>query len=1040
MTPQNINVNFQMGLDLKNDPFQLQVGKFLSLENMIFQTGMLLKKRPGYANISGAPLTSAYLTTLNGNLLAVGDTISAYSQSLEKFITKGTLQPCSVSVSPVIRNNIDQVQTDSQIANGLLCITYTQEYDSTPVYLFAVQDSVTEQNIVLPSAIPALGGGTISGSSRVFIVRNFFVIVSPVLIGGNTFLQYISVSIYNPNAISTPQNTTAEVYVPITSNPGWDGIVSGDKTTLVLAYNTTSAGQGVHVATLTATQIAANTESGVIFAFVGAQASILSIGVDATASPNIYYISYWSSVSTNGFVAGVYTGFGTITQQFAPVQIITATPISNMAAAAQNGSALVFSEVINAYPYDAAIPTHYINGITVSQLGVAGVQYTVIRSVGLASKAFLVDGVIYFLSAFQSPFQPSYFLINGSVCTEQSPVIVAKLAYQNGGGYLVLGLPGATVIGNVLSISYLYKQDVEALNTLNNPQQTTAGGIYSQLGINQVFIEIGTQTIDSAEIGQDLHLSGGFLSMFDGYFPVEHNFFVFPDSVEAVWSATGGAIAAQPDGITNIDAYYYIATYEWTDGKGNPFRSAPSIPVAVTTTGTGTTGSITIYVPTLRLTQKVFNVVKIVIYRWSVETEVYNQITSISTPILNNTTIDSITYVDTLPDADVVGNNILYTTGGVVPDTNGPATNIMTLFDTRLFEVDAEDTNVLWLSKTVIEGTPVEMSSDFTIYIAPNTGTVESTGGMTALFPMNDKLMIFKKEAIYYMNGTGPDNLGTTSAGCPLGNYSPPTFVTSVVGCTNQQSIVLTPDGLMFQSDKGIWSVNNALQTSYIGAPVEAYNGDTVTSANVVPGTNFVLFTLDTGMILMYDYYYGQWGTWVGLLPILSSCIYNGFHTLLTETPELYQQTSDSYLDGSNPVLMQFSTSWINLASLTGYQRFYEVFILGNFLSPNQMEVQIAYDYNSSLYHSSTITPQNFSPTIPGPFGIPTPFGSVSQILPWRIHAKQQLCTSFQVRLQEVFDPTYGTVAGAGFSLSGINCKVQLKKSIRPTRGANAVG
>lgn len=1116
MTATNININFGQGLNTKTDPFQLPIGQFLSLQNSVFQKGGLLSKRNGYqVVIAGASNTSAYLTTLNGNLLAVGDTISAEVPSLDEFITKGTLQPCSLNVSPVIRNNLNQIQTDSTLANGLICITYIQQ-NNTPSaqitnYLYAIQDATTEQNVIEPTAIPVLSGATVAGSSRVVSLGNFFVIVTPVTISGTTSLQYFSIPLLDPSNPSPPQNTTAEAYVPLANTPGWDICVQSG--VLFVVYNTTTGGQGIHIAILSPALIAANGTSSIINGENGSnfKASILAITPDLTL-PNIpyVYITFWNPSNSDAYVMAAFTNGSSVGIAFAPRIFSTSVNALNLACSAANGLASLYVEVSNNYSYDSAIPTHFIQKNTVTFTGTLGTLITSIRSIGLASKAFTVNGVSYYLAAFESPFQPSYFLINGTASTEASPVIVAKLAYQNGGGYLTFGLPGVTVTDTTASISYLFKQDVEALNTLNNTQQTTAGGIYSQLGINVAFFEIGTQNIQSAEIGQDLHLSGGFLSMFDGYFPVEHNFFVWPDSVEATYtetstvtptgtfssgaftivvsSATGlavgmsisdttnssyiptgtmitfvngttitiskatthagsgdtlsiqGNIAAQPDGSTNTNAYFYQVTYEWTDAKGNAFRSTPSIAIPVTTAGNGTAGTITINVPTLRLTQKVFNVVKIVIYRWSVETQVYNQVTSITAPVLNDTTIDSIAFVDTLPDANVVGNNILYTTGGVAPDVNGPATNIITLFDTRLFLVSAEDSNLLWVSKSVIEGTPVELSVAFTIYIAPNTGTVQTSGPITALFPMDDKLIIFKENSIYYMNGTGPDNLGTTSVGCPLGQYSPPIFITAVVGCTNQSSIVLTQAGLMFQSDKGIWLLGRDLSTNYIGAPVEEFNSFFVTSANVIPGTNFVLFTLNTNTILMYDYYYGQWGTWSGPGTIISSCIYNGLHTILTNHGQVLQQTPGSYLDNTNPVLMQFTTSWLNLASLQGYQRFYEMYLLGVFLSPHTIDVQVAYDYNASIYHLSTIYPKNFSPSTPSPFGVPAPFGSVPQLEQWRVHAKKQLCQSFQISIQEVFNPAYGTIAGAGFTMSGINCEVEILRATRPIRGANAAG
>lgn len=1115
MSSQAVAFNFGQGENSKTDPWQLPVGQFLSLTNSLFQKGGLLGKRPGYATVATAPARSAYLTTLNNNLLSVGNTINAECVPLNQFIAKGNLQPCSLSVAPAIRNNLNQIQTDSAVANGLICMVYTQQNTTTSAavstYLYAIQDATTQQNIITPSAIPVLSSGTISGSSRVVVVGEYFVILSPVTVSGTVYLQYFSIPLNNPALPSAAQNTFAEAYVPLGSNPGWDAVVANG--VLLVGYNTTAGGQGVHITSLTAAQIAANQASGVVRTFTNAayKAGIMSLCADTTVVPAIIYVSFWNPTTTDGYTCAVYSTFGALTIQFSPQKIISTVATVNLASCAQNSSCLVFSETTNAYSYDSTLPSNFITGVSVSSAGVVGTPGNSIRSVGLASKAFIVSGVAYFLSAFQSTYQPSYFVINGSTSTAASPVIVAKLAYQNGGGYLTLGLPSVTLENTTASFSYLYKQNVEALNTLNNTQQTTAGGIYSQLGINVADITFGTDAISSAEIAQDLHLSGGYLSIFDGYYPVEHNFFLFPDNLQCAFTATsavtptgtfslGGTtvvvssatgilagmsitdtsnatyipagtivlyvsgttvtiskptihaaagdslsiqanMAAKPDGTTNTNAYFYQGVCEWTDSKGNAYKSQPSIPVGMTTSGSGTAGYATINLPTLRLTQKVATPVKLVLYRWSAHTQVYNQVTSITAPLLNSTTVDSVTFVDTLADASVIGNNLIYTTGGVQPDSNGPASNVINLFDTRLFMINAEDDNVLTLSKTVVEGTPVEIPLAFTIYVAPNIGTTGSTGGMKCLFPMDDKLIIFKKNSIFYINGTGPDNLGSTSPGSPLGNYSQPTFITSVTGCDNPKSIVLTPDGLMFQSDNGIWIIDRfSLKASYLGAPVEAYNDFVVTSATVIPNTTFVVFTLNTNVILMYDYYYSQWGHWKVPNPIISSCISNGLHTVLTDQGQIQQQTPGTYMDGTDPVLMQFTSSWLNLASLQGYQRFREMYFLGQFLSPHQLQVQIAYNYNPSLRQASLITPQNFSTSVPSPFGSPTPVGSVPQLEQWRIHAKEQLCQSFQISVQEVFDPSYGTLPGAGFTMSGVSCDIQIKKAMRPIKGANAVG
>lgn len=1121
MARQNVNINFSQGLDTKTDPKQVQIGKFLKLQNSIFDEGGLLKKRNGFGLLTSLPNESfSYLTTLSGNLTAIGDSVAAYIDGSKTWVNKGNIAPMEISTLSLIKNSVNQIQCDALTSpNGLVCTVYTQTQSSyssgviTYSYFYAIADSTTGQNIVEPTPIPPLSGGVIAGSPRIFLVGNYFVIVSTAKIVSSFFLHYSSISIDNPTVISPAQNVYPEAYTPA-STVAWDGVVADIQNgSLIVAYNSTSGGQGIHVTYLNKGQIAANSPGSVVRAYSGVSdsATIVSVCVD-TSDPTtpVFYVSFYDSTSTNGYTLAVTIGFGSINPVFGPQAIITGSPVSSLTSAAHNGICTVFDEVINAYIYDSLVPSHYVNAVTVTQAGVVGTPYVVIRSVGLASKAFIVNGVIYFLSAYQSKFQSSYFLINGSISTSSAPAPVGKLAYSNGGGYLATGLPQVSVSGETAQLAYLFKDSVQALavtNPANNSTQQSSGGIYSQLGINLGTFVIGSKNIDSIEIASSLNLSGGMGWMYDGYLPVEQNFLVFPDSVEANYtavstktptgtfssgsnsivlsSATGvspgmtitdtsnssyipagtvvesvngttiiisaltthsaagdslsiqGNIAAKPDNITNANAYAYIATYEWPDNNGLPYISTPSIPIFVTTTGSGTTGIITIHIPTDRLTYKIANPLKIVLYRWSAQNQSYFQVTSILAPVLNDTTIDYVTFVDTLPDSEIVGDSLLYTTGGVVPDCNPPGTNILTIWDTRVWLVDSENPSLLWLSKQVIQGTSVEWSQSLTFYVAPNIGTVSSSGPITALAPMDDKLIIFKGESIFYINGVnaGPDNTGANN------QYGGPFFIASIVGCINQQSIVLTPGGLQFQTDKGIWLVGHDLNTSYVGAPVEEFNANTVNSAVSVPKTNQIRFTLSTGEMLMYDAYYGQWGTFNLSVPgAISSCIYKNMHTFINSFGQVYQETPGIYLDGDDPVLLSFLTGPINLAGLQGYQRIYEFYLLAEYLSPHKLNVQAIYDYNPSILHMKLIQPKNFNGITPSGFGIPVPFGGPSNLEQWRVHTKRQRCQSMQVGLTEVYDPTFGIVAGAGFAMSGIDLVLEIQRGWRPIAGSSSAG
>jgi hypothetical protein len=1122
---QAFPVPFGQGLDQKTDPKQVSVGKFLSLVNTVFLKGGLLQKRNGFGALTDLSNDfSTYLTTFNGNLTAIGLSVNAFNQNNETWVSRGSFQTMEVSTLPLVRNNFNQTQCDSAIINNMVCTVYTQTTTSTVAvtnqYLYVIADATTGQNIIEPTALPVISGGSISGFSRVFAINNSFVIISQVLVSTSTSLQYFAIPVNNPSLPGTAHLVTSDLYVPLGPNPGWDGVVvpsAQGGPAIVVAYNTTTGAQGVHVATLSSAQIAAKQTSSTIKTFSNAAyvADIMSVCVDATinentGNPDIVYVSFWNPNTSNGYTLAVFIGFASITTQFAPVQTITDMAVVNLASAAQNGSCTLFSEILNAYSFGASILSNFITGTVINSAGsITTAQYNVIRSVGLASKAFAVGETVYFLSTYQSPFQPSYFVINGTNSTQANPIVAGKIAYENGSnGYYATGLPSVTITDdNIVQIPYFFRDLIESLNTLQNTQQTTAGGIYSQTGIELGTFTVGTTNIDSSEIGSNLHISGGFLWMYDGFLPVEHNFFLWPDSIGvtytetstvtptgtasvgfnqiAVSSSTGifpgmtiadttnptfiptgttvlfvdgttitmsertthtiigdtlsihGNIVDQPPGfVSGQPAYFYQVVYKWTDNQGNPFMSAPSIPVSISPTGTTSVATATINIPTLRLTYKIENPISIHVYRWSVANQVYYEVTNILAPLLNDTTVDSVSFVDTLPDADIIGNNIIYTNGGVVEDVNAPASSIMTLADSRLWLVDAEDPNLFWFSKQVIEGTPVEMSDLFTFFVSPTVGAQGSTGPITAAAPMDGNLIVFKKNAINYisLSAGGPDNTGANS------QYSQPIFITSVVGCSNQQSIVFTPSGLLFQSGQGIWLLDRNLQAEYLGAPVEGFNGSIVESAINIPETTQVRFTLNTGQTIMYDYYFNQWGTFQGA-PGISSCVYQNLHTYLDSSGQVFQETPGVFLDGTNPVLMSFLTGWIQLQGISGFQRLWELQLLGSYVSPHLLNVQLGYDFGA-LSEQAIIEPTNFTGVFGSDqlYGQTSPFGGPGSLEQWRIQPATEQCQAFQISMEEIYDPSFGVPAGAGFTLSAITCVLGLNRGYRPIKATNTVG
>ena len=104
--------------------------------------------------------------------------------------------------------------------------------------------------------------------------------------------------------------------------------------------------------------------------------------------------------------------------------------------------------------------------------------------------------------------------------------------------------------------------------------------------------------------------------------------------------------------------------------------------------------------------------------------------------------------------------------------------------------------------------------------------------------------------------------------------------------------------------------------------------------------------------------------------------------------------------------------------------------------------VSIAYDYNSAPTQTNLIAPDNFNPAFGGTpfFGDSGVFGGPSAIEQWRIFFQQQKCQAFQITIQEIYDASKGVAAGAGLTMSGLNCIVGVKSSYPRLQAVRQIG
>lgn len=986
---QGANITFGQGVETKVDPFQVPAGQLLSLQNAVFNTSNLLQKRNGFADLTMLSADVLSLSTLNNNLLAAGQNLYALSASTNTWVNEGLVEPIKLTNQSLVRTNYAQTLVDACLAdNNVLCSAYVE--NATAYY--QITDYTTGQILVDQTEI------TSGKNPRVFSLNQWFIILFGRNSGGAK-LSYIAVSKANP----TIAMTVADLTTLLDSDTAFfDGVSDNQK--LYVLFNASDVGGATRIISLNTSLIASTSQ---IVAAVAMDKGAIALD-STTSTPTIYAFHYLNSTPELRY--RVYSA--NLLPLLADTSINAVDTILNVTAEAKNGTGFVYYEVENTYSYGSGV-TNYIQKNSITLSGTVGADVKVVRSVGLASKVFQINNSSYMLATYANELQPSYFLINSD------GAVISRLAYSNGYGYYGQ-LVNVTATDQTIWMPYLRKTLVKPVNKAQGA--TATAGIFALTGVDFVQFEFGV-TQFNAETALSQHFTGGMLWQYDGRKPVENGFHLWPDYIDATASNGSGTLAAQQ--------YYYQFVYEWTDANGIVQQSAPSLPIGVNLIAPNDT--ITLNVNTLRLTQKTgTNRVNIIGYRWSTAQQTYYQFTSVSTPTANNTAVDSVQIVDTSPDADIIGNPILYTTGGVVENIAAPALDSITLYKNRLMGVDAENKNTIWFSKQLVQGVPVEMSDLFTIYVPPSK---DAPGGLTAIATMDDKLICFKREALQYFVGIGPDNTGAQN------DYTDPVLITSTVGSANQRSIVSTPIGLMFQSDKGIWLLGRDLQTSYIGADVQGYNNFQITSAVVVPGTNQVRFTLDNRQVLMYDYYEQQWGVFTNMAAV-DSVIYNGMHTFIDEAGNVRREETGKYLDGSVPVVMQFTTAWLKLTDLQGFQRAYFAYLLSNYQTPHKLQISIAYDYNPSAQQIITISPDNYSPPWGDDvvWGDSSLWGGESQVEQWRIFFNKQKCQAIQITVQEIFDPSLGTVAGKGLTFSGINLVVGAKKGYPVLPAKNSAG
>ena len=949
------------GLQTKTDPRWLLKGDTTLLQNVRLDEYPKFRKRYGYSELTAAD-SGALLTAYKSQLfLGTPKEAFAYSQNSGTLTDKGVWESLSLSVQPAVRNAYSQTSPDMAVhPAGLTVYTYESAESGSTISRYSIFDNVTQQ--------PIVSGALVAANAlrpKPFALGNYIVILYQDT--SLSHLRFIAIPVVSPMAPLAPVDLAID---PATSPAVFDAeLISG---TLFLAYAT--SGGKIAVTSLSSSLVA------------GAEAQLI------TAVP--LAISIFGDPSHNVWVAYAVSGGSVMVAAFtfALGPLLAPTTVDGSPGAIRNitgiapttTTATIYYEATGSQTYNNLIKTATVTvGGMVSGLGV------LVRSVGLASKPFYYLGRVHVLVAYDSPLQRTYFLFSGSGAL--ATTVVGKVAPGVGGGLTARAslLPEAnTVSPGVFSMAYLQTDRLTSVG----------GNVFTQAGVQGATWDF-TRRQYALELSDDLQITGGILYMYDGAQVCEHGFNLFPEPL-----AFSGDIGGPFNG-----TYQAFAVYEWMDNYGQVHQSAPS-PVATFVTTTTAHWSYT--VPTLRLTEKKTPIV-IAIYRTIANQTNFFRVTPISTPLLNDPTVDTVSFTENIGDATLIGNAQPYTN----PDNNlsevenlpAPAPLHISRYRNRAVIIPAENPFQWIFSKALVPGNPVEFNPQQLFQAVEQDG-----GALTCSIEMDDKLILFAKDRLRYAVGDGPAPNGTNS------DYSNAYHIPSDVGCANPRSLVLIPNGVMFQSAKGIYLLGRDLSVNYIGAPVEAFNAANVTAARLEPNSRRVIFTLDTGVALAFDYYVGKWAVWTAH-NAADATVFEGLLTYVQPTGSIRQQTPGLFTDVGEPILIGLTTSWLSFAGISGVQRVWRFNLRGDYRSPHILTVSVAVDDNPGTIQTERVD----ALTVMGPqpifdtttFDTDNPGGGAYPPYEFTIKLARQRCASVQITIQEQqVGPTYGE----GFSLSAI--------------------
>ncbi len=1022
MPVQELDLDFTGGVDEKTQSQLVEPGATLVCTNLRQLKNASLQKRPGMTKLSASVNLSGSAIPTQKRLIAYHDEICStdnlnlYSRVASMgrwkkapgYVPQFDTKIRSVAPLQYILDNHHVISV-----NGYLVLVYSTSTTNIAPFNHAIYATVldgTSGETILPPV--SIVGATVGANvPQVAVASAGNVVVACWGIIGSSNLAAVTLDTTSAATLAAGWQLSGNIVTDMmVAAPRFDMCSLGS--TFVLAYaNVRADGAATHQITVTSFDSVLSVQATQTGIDTGGGAGIMSAVAVSGTTANGLFVAYSMDTGLALECTALNPTSLTITGTRAALTGAIAACYRVTVLSTGVGSGVAFCDVDNGIgvarrfdvvtgavvPYDSAEHTYYNVNLESKLFLANGRAYVAMRPTAIADDAQLlvIDATATMADVFTSGTNASYL----RVAANPNP----RLSYQ-------------TSIQNRIPPTVAVLSSTKAILT-SSTKQNAIGSSMDLITMDWA----ATNLCQPAILGDLVALAGSPPSFYDGVRTSEIGFFQSPRIVSRSFS---GIVGPGPGEVK------YVCVYEQMDNNGQWHQSSPGRPFSVTTGGAGE--GVFLVVTTLTASNRAEygtpvstpQYVRIVPYRTQVGGNEYYRVPGCEVtnePNVPTITLPLDTHLDTALGAP------LYTQPGTANvsqfKASPPPLTCLIAHGDRLVGCTGK---TVWFSGQYVQGEAPWFADLFQF----NVGT---SGDITALASLDGALIVFKRDQIAFVDGSGPPDNG---AG---GDYSPPQFIAADVGCIEPRSVVVTPAGVMFQSLRGIEMLSRGRSlATYFGSHVEATlaANPIITSAVLDEQKSVVVFTCvpyegatNSGKEIVWDYVHNIWvqeDLDGGALNIQSSIMWGRnvstvpVRTVLQAGSSTVLQASTSdFTDFGNYVGTDLVLPWVKMSGLQGYGRTCGVGILFESKTPCDILVTIRLDYRSDIVQTRLFTADEIAD-----------IGDPKEL--W-VTFKTQKCESFQIEMQDM-TPTGGPAVGTG---QGPVYVGKLRVEYQPKSGTN---